>query len=270
MGMPLNLVLIRHGESEGNIASHKSKKGDHSAFTGEFMNRHSSQWRLSDKGIMQAQSTGEWIRNNLNFTFDRCYSSEYIRALETAAHLGIEDAQWYAELYLRERNWGDLDRISVKDRNRKYKDSMRERAIDPFYWRPPNGESMADLCQRIDRVLDTLHRECDGKNVIIVCHREVMWTFRVRLERMSQRQFHILDSSRDPRDQIDNCHILHYTRLHPTNVESFPTPYFEWMRSFCPHKDTHEETFSWKQIVRKRYTNEDLLKKVSHIKRIVQ
>ena len=36
MGMPNNLVLVRHGESEGNIAVAMSKKGDHSAYEGAF------------------------------------------------------------------------------------------------------------------------------------------------------------------------------------------------------------------------------------------
>jgi hypothetical protein len=48
MGMPANLVLVRHGESEGNIATALSKKGDNSMFTEAFLNRHSSTWRLTD------------------------------------------------------------------------------------------------------------------------------------------------------------------------------------------------------------------------------
>lgn len=65
MTMPLNLVLVRHGESEGNVAMHFSKRGDHTLFSQEFMNRHSSTWRLTDTGIAQAELAGFWIRKNI-------------------------------------------------------------------------------------------------------------------------------------------------------------------------------------------------------------
>lgn len=40
--MPIDLVLVRHGQSEGNLAQAKSKKGDDSFWTGEFSQRPSS------------------------------------------------------------------------------------------------------------------------------------------------------------------------------------------------------------------------------------
>jgi len=266
MGMPNDLVLIRHGLSEGNIATDRSKKGDHSAFTGNFMDRHSSLWRLSNQGIDQAIKTGTWLKNNLGFKFYKHYTSDYIRALETAARLEIKDAKWFTEFYLRERNWGDLDRMSVEERESKYAQSMKEREIDPFYWKPPNGESIADLCLRIDRVIDTLHRECECKKVVIVCHGEVMWAFRVRLERMSQQRFMYLDSSKDPAHRIHNCQIIHYTRINPCDQRAQPTPYLNWMRSFCPQKGIEG---TWEEIVRQRYTNTQLLERAESIKRII-
>ena len=56
MGRPRvgELVLVRHGESEGNIARRRSLLGDHSVYAGEFLERHSSLWRLSDQGREQA------------------------------------------------------------------------------------------------------------------------------------------------------------------------------------------------------------------------
>ncbi len=270
MGMPNNLILIRHGESEGNIATNRSKQGDHSAYSDDFRNRHSSLWRLSDEGVKQAQVTGEWIRQNMNIKFDRFYSSEYLRAMETAANLKLENASWFTEFYLRERNWGNMDRISVQEREEKYSESLIERNIDPFYWTPPNGESIAELCLRIDRIIDTLHRECDGKNVVIVCHGEVMWAFRVRLERMSQETFHHLDSSKDPADRIHNCQILHYTRINPNVEDQTPTPYLGWMKSICPWRNEVDGKNKWNPIERSRYNNEELLKRVERIERIIE
>ena len=158
MTMPLNLVLVRHGESEGNVATGRSKAGDHSDYRGEFMTRHNSLWRLTDKGIWQAKNAGEWIRENIGTDFGRYYTSEFLRAMETAHYLQLPEASWYVDFNLRERDWGVFDHMSREDRERKFAESLKSRKIDGFYWRPPNGESMADLTLRQNRVNDTLHR----------------------------------------------------------------------------------------------------------------
>jgi len=68
---PLELVLVRHGQSEGNEAVARSQRGDLSAYTPEFKNKHSSTYRLTDKGIEQAKVAGQWIRENIGDKFDR-------------------------------------------------------------------------------------------------------------------------------------------------------------------------------------------------------
>src|SRR5262249_38727745 len=142
MTMPLDLVLVRHGESEGNVAFGYSKRGDTRHFTPEFLARHSSKWRLTDRGREQARAAGVWLRENLAPSFDRYYTAEYLRAMETAAHLGFEDAAWYCEFYLRERDWGVFDVMSFQDRRERYADDLKRREADTFFWTPPGGESM--------------------------------------------------------------------------------------------------------------------------------
>lgn len=256
MTMPKNLVLVRHPESEGNVAADLSKKGDHSAFTTEFKMRHSSLWRSTDQGVNQALIAGKWIHQNIGNAFDRYYTSEYLRALEGAAYLALPNARWYAEFYLRERDWGELDRMSQEERRQKFHNALERRKIDGFFWRPPGGETMAELCIRVDRVLDTLHRECPEGSAIIVCHGEVMWGFRMRLERISQVRYNALDISTNPFDKIHNCQILHYTRMDPTTGEV--SPYLNWMRSVCPW-NTDLSRNKWEKIFRPTYTNQDLL-----------
>lgn len=268
MPMPNNLLFVRHGESEGNVAVHKSKNGDDSAFTEDFRARHSSKWRLSDRGINQAEEAGLWLRENFPEPFDRFYTSEYLRAMETAALLNLPEAMWYPSFHLRERNWGDLDSMTVAERKEKHSEAMSRRLADPFYWDPPNGKSIADLCLWIDRILDTLHRECAGKNVIIVCHGEVMWAFRVQLERMTQERFLELDQSKNPHDRIHNCQVIQYTRLDPDGSDMNPAPYFGWMRSVCPWDQTLSSNH-WVQIERAKFTNEDLMKRVCQVPRII-
>ena len=266
MSMPIDLVLVRHAESEGNLANTRSKKGDDSHFTNEFLSRHSSLWRLTNKGREQAKIAGQWLKNNLDPKFDRYYVSEYIRAMETAALLKLPNAQWLVEFYLRERDWGDLDVMTEEQRQAQYSKSLKRRAVDSFFWTPPNGESMAEACLRIDRVLNTLHRECADKRVIIVCHGEIMWTFRVRLERMSQEDYKKLDASKNPCDHIHKCQIIHYTRKNPKTNKI--EPYLNWMRSICP-TNLKLSRNDWQQIKRRSFSNENLLNRVKKVDRLI-
>jgi len=268
MTMPIDLVLVRHGESEGNIAKKQSEKGDHSLYSDEFLSRHSSKWRLTDRGIGQAQRAGIFIREQIRGYFDRYYTSDYLRAKETALHLELPDARWYVEFYLRERDRGDIDVVSQEELHTKYAEEMKRREIDRFYWTPPNGESMAQLCLRVDRVLDTLHRECSDKRVIIVCHGEVMWAFRVRLERMTQKGFSELDVSKNPHDSIHNGQILHYTRRNPIGIKCRLEKHLNWMRSICP-TDLALSSNDWKIIVRSSFSDTDLLYEIREFPRII-
>src|SRR4051794_35308212 len=126
MTMPIDLVLVRHGESEGNYAYGLSYRGDQRYFEpgSPFLNRPGVQWRLTDQGRRQATVAGEWLRKQMGF-FDRCYVSEYLRAMETAAYLNIPDAEWYCDFYLRERDWGKFDVMSYDQRKREYAEDMK-------------------------------------------------------------------------------------------------------------------------------------------------
>ncbi|EGG17959.1 phosphoglycerate mutase domain-containing protein [Cavenderia fasciculata] len=251
---PFELVLVRHGQSEGNEAQSRSKRGDLSAYTPEFKKKHSSTYRLTDKGILQAKIAGRWVRENVAEVFDRYYTSEYVRAMETASLLGLQEAQWLTEIQLRERDKGKMDNISWTEKNEKFGIEMELRKRDSFFWAPPGGESIASICSRVEHTFTTLRRECANKRVVIVCHGEIMWAFRVRLERLSQIRFHQLQSSKDPRDQIHNTSILWYTRVHPKSV--------------CPWKPEYSAP-GWLEFDRPIYTNEELMESVRTVPRFV-
>lgn len=269
MTMPRNLVLVRHGQSEGNVATHRSRAGDDSLFTPEFLERHSSTFRLTDLGKKQAAAAGEWIKNNVegNGYFDRHYVSTYLRTLETAAVLNLPDAKWRMREYLRERDWGELDVMTDEERRRLYARSMQRREAESLYWRPPSGESIADLCAtRVFRQLDTLHRECSEMNVVMVLHGEYMWACRISLESMSPQRYAELDTSTNPHDHMHNCQILHYTRIDPrTGREALN---YQWMRSICP-TDLSLSKNEWEPIVRRTYSNADLLAMVEQQPRMI-
>lgn len=258
MTLPLDLVLVRHGQSEGNAAKRLSEAGDHSAYTEAFRQRHSGSYRLTNLGCDQAARAGHWISSNFcgDYGFDRCYTSEYIRAKETAALLNLRGAEWLTDPYLTERDWGEIDIAPEHERQERFGKALQMREIEPFFWCPPNGESFMTLCLRIDRVLDTLHRECSDKRVIIVCHGEVMRAFQVRLERLSQQRFRELVLSDKPEDRIHNCEVMHYTRRNPVGDRKL-SPYLGWVKKNRPAEVT--PWFSgWQTIRRSRYSNDQL------------
>lgn len=271
MTMPKNLFLIRHGESEGNLANRQSRAGDHSAFTEEFKNRSSSQWRLTDLGIRQAQTAMEWLANNFNEPFFRLYASAYIRAVETAYYLNIgsEEMEWFLDMNLRERDFGVMDVLTEVERQEQFSREIKQKENNPFIWSPPGGESIAKTCERADRMLATLHRECSGQNVIIVCHGEMMWAFAVRIERMSQQRYLALHLSNDPHDHFHNAQILQYTRQSPANQNEELSPYLDWQRTICPWDMTRSSN-EWQRVIRPRYTREDLHKLFESVPRLIE
>lgn len=97
-------------------AYNRSWEGDHSLYTGAFLKRHSSLWRLTDRGREQAETAGAWLREHTRGvavakgmadalshsqslssvpSVHRYYVSEYIRAMETAALMDLPDAKWF-------------------------------------------------------------------------------------------------------------------------------------------------------------------------------
>lgn len=126
---------------------------------------------------------------------------------------------------------------------------------------------MAELSLRVDRVLSTLHRECsEMRRVIIVCHGEVMWAFRMRLERWTQEHYRELDASKHPHNRLHNCQILHYSRNRPYS----DTVYNKYMvvRSICP-TDTSLSSNEWQEMPRPIFTCEELRERAEAYPRLI-
>eukprot|EP01119_Soliformovum_irregulare_P005798 TRINITY_DN17547_c0_g1_i2.p1 TRINITY_DN17547_c0_g1~~TRINITY_DN17547_c0_g1_i2.p1 ORF type:complete len:320 (-),score=48.73 TRINITY_DN17547_c0_g1_i2:37-996(-) len=263
--LPIDITLVRHGESEGNWAQKHSKMGDDSYWSPEFMKRHTSKYRLTDNGRKQADIAGEWIRKNIGDTFDAYYVSEYARARETAAHLRLPSAKWFVEFYLREKDKGVLAGSSHAVRKDTHGDVLAHMKKDAFYVAPPGGESFAETCLRADWTMQ-IWRHMIGSRVIAVCHGNIMLAFRVRLEKMSLDVFRSLEASKDPKDKINFSQILHYTRRNPFTGEIADYPIY--MKSVCPW-DLSLSSNEWKPIVRPEYSNEDLLQEVNDIPQLV-
>lgn len=256
---PLELVFVRHGESEGNVAVKASEDGDTSYFTEEFRSRHSSTWNLTPKGEEQAKAAGEWIKENINGgVFDEYYASTYRRAKRTAGLLGLPNAIWHLRDYIREHDWGNLDVMTDEERREKYPDVMRNHDINPYYFASPGGESLADVLIRARvGIIATLYRDVPDKRAIVVSHGNMMWPIRIIMENLLPEDYLRLKKEKDPKDKINNCQIFQYTRIDPETGEI--NERFNWMRSVCPWK-LDPELNKWRPIVHKKYTNEELVK----------
>jgi broad specificity phosphatase PhoE len=271
--MPSDLVLVRHGESEGNAAGALSKNGDHTWYNHpEFSLRHSSQWRLTENGRQQARQAKSWIRKNVAHylpgkNFFRQYVSSYTRARETAGLLNLP-GNWYEHFFLRERDYGYFDTCSKEERFARYAEEAEHFRRHSFVNAPPNGESMANLCIRVHLMNGTLGRECARQPVILVCHGEWMWGERVLLERMPLEGYQELDASKHPHDRIHNCQILWYTRREPGSHRNKLAPYFGWKQSVCPW-DLSLSLNVWEEITRPSYTSAELRERAERILQIV-
>ncbi len=143
---------------------------------------------------------------------------------------------------------------------------QRKLKKDSFYIAPPGGESIANSCLRVDRIISLWQNSCPGQKVIAVCHGNIMMAFRVRLERMSQSRFQEIDMSKHPYDKLYNGHIIHYTRRDPKTGEIEPIP--KWMKSICPW-DLSLSSNEWEEIHRPIYSADQLLAEVARVPQLI-
>lgn len=265
--LPIDIILVRHGESEGNVVHKASRRGDNRLFTPEFRDRHSRTFRLTDKGIAQAKAAGEWLRANVPMPLDRFYVSDYMRAKETAALLGLPNAQWRVEYQLRERDMALMDNCPEDEKRRLFALEQKQYEVDPFLSYPAGGgESIAQMCLRMKAdFIEHIARECFDKRIIAVCHGHVMRPVQLELEHLGHDDFIRLDESDDPADKIHNCQIFWYTRRDPDTLKLERA--LVARRSICAMGAVGDT--GWRRIVRPKFTNEQLLKEVERYQRHV-
>ena len=259
--MPQDLILVRHGQSEGNVALNAAKRGDTSHMTEAYRQRSAADYRLTDKGRRQAALAGQWIRNWMSERevelFDRLYCSPYVRTRETAAHLGLPEAAWHLEPLLRERDWGLWEGLGRDETREKFPTAFAQKTRNRFLWRPECGESTPDLDLRAREMFATLARELAGQTALCVTHEDVMWAVRFRLEKMTIERW--LEAVERDADDIPNCGILHYTRR---TEDGTVEPKFTRMRLVDP---ADEGSGDWQTIDRPRFSNEELLGQVEEV-----
>src|SRR5271169_710131 len=191
---PTNLVVVRHGESERNVAKEAAKLSGQTDSYGATVRYIDTP--LTARGQEQAVKTREWLAGR--YAFDVAFSSPFLRAIQTMrALLNPFPIQppIVIEERLREIEFGILDGLTWEGVKTRYPDEYARREREGKYWyRPPGGESRPDVALRVHSFLGTLTRDYQGQNVLVVCHSVVVLVFRRLLERWDEAQYLKVDS----------------------------------------------------------------------------
>lgn len=255
-----HLILMRHGESEGNLAHfHANENGNTDYFTKEFRDKPGMAWNLTERGRQQAATAGKWlVENVLNGRFDVYFTSPLVRAVETAAYMDLPDASWCEpDPKLRERYWGDIEAIPYEEYLEKYPHNVIRRNGDYLNWKPPGGESLAEVIGRFEHFFRDVTEAHSGGSVFVQTHGEVMTGARGHIEEVRTGQ-RLASLKRRKYERLDNASIIWYTSRDPST--NLATTALNWYRVVNPGADTDT---GWKKIEKRKYTNQELLELVT-------
>jgi broad specificity phosphatase PhoE len=206
---PTEFVLVRHGESRGNVADRRAR--EQGAFRLELEARDADM-PLSDLGMQQAEALGRHIAGlSAEVRPTTIFASPYERAARTArlagsaADLGIEVV---LDERLRERELGALDGMTGDGIRRVHpEEAGRRRWLGKFYYRPPGGESWADVVQRARQFMLNLTLDpSTSDRVWVFTHQAVILAFRVALEGLTEHEILKIDRGQP----LANCSMTRY------------------------------------------------------------
>jgi len=200
------LVIVRHGQSERNVAKEQAKaSGAETTWGGNLRDLDTP---LTPLGVQQAIQTGRFLRGRASF--DVIFSSPYMRTLQTSQHIAEEfnpAPRIMLEERVREIEFGILDGLTHHGVKERYPQEWARREREGKYWyRPPGGESRPDVALRVHSFLGALTRDYRQKKVLVVCHSVVVLIFRRLLERWDEAKYLEVDHEED----VLNCGITTY------------------------------------------------------------
>jgi broad specificity phosphatase PhoE len=205
---PSGLWLVRHAESQGNLADARAIEAGESRLD---LDIRDPDVPLSGTGRQQAEALGAWLRElPADQRPTALLSSPYTRAADTA-RIAVRaaglDLHVRLDERLRERDFGAFDGMTRTGIRTEYPhEAQRRDRLGKFYYRPPGGESWADVALRVRSVLATAELRYAGQRLLVVSHQAVILVFRYVLEELAERE--LLDI--DQREQIANASVTRY------------------------------------------------------------
>lgn len=143
------IVLCRHGVTAGNAA-------------GQFLSR--TDLHLSEDGEAQCRALAPLLSN---FAFERCLISPMRRCVRTRELIAPEVPFEILEA-LREVDFGRWEGRTLEWVQGNDADRLSHRRRDPVNFRPPSGESFADVARRLSPVVERL---ADAPCSLVIAHR---------------------------------------------------------------------------------------------------
>lgn len=210
------LNLTRHGESTGNVA-YQAVRGTDAEEAG--IPERDADVPLSDTGRAQAASLGDWLAAlPADERPTAVVASPYLRALDTAK-IALAQTSYAAprrpggprlrvDERLRDREQGALQGLTALGVERRFPaEAARLRRDGKFYYRPPGGESWADLALRLRSFYRDLEADAPGGRVLVVTHDAIVVMTRYLVEDLSERE--VLEIEREP---IANASLSRWRR----------------------------------------------------------
>ena len=182
------LGVIRHGQSTGNVIAQDAETDGLEAID---IPERDADVPLSGTGREQAQAVGAWL--SALEEGERpvvAVVSPYLRTRQTAelalAGTGIRAV---VDERLRDRELGVLDLLTGRGvRERLPEEYARRARHGKFYYRPPGGESWADVLLRLRALLRELREDHPGGRVLLFGHEATVLLVRYLAESLSEAE----------------------------------------------------------------------------------
>lgn len=201
------LGIIRHGESTGNVAAARAQADLAETID---IDERDADVPLSPTGETQARAVREWMASSSTTPPDAVVVSPYRRARQTA-DLALEGLGLTPDVdeRLRDRDLGVLDLLTKTGIEARMPEEWRRRARHgKFYYRPPGGESWADVLLRLRSLLRDIDEDYAEKRVLLFGHDATVSMVRYLLEDMDEQT--LMESAR--KTPIANCSISSWRR----------------------------------------------------------
>lgn len=182
------LVLVRHGESVGNVADREAIAAKAHRLE---LDARDADVELSEEGKRQADALGEHLAELRTDELPTVViSSPYERARATAERVTAKlEVELIIDERIRERELGIFDGVTWYGIEATHpEETARRERNGKFYYRPPGGESWADVILRVRSILLELQQRFAGERVWLFSHEAVIMAFRYVVEGLDEER----------------------------------------------------------------------------------